>query len=160
MKKLLVVAALLIAGSSFAQTGVKEDIAVIQSLYGKSKQELVQAYMKLQEPQASAFAKIYEDYETSRKELGKQRMMLIADYADNFATLTDEKADQLAKDVLKNNMAFEKLYSKYYGKVKSAIGAINAAKFIQLENALHTAIRAETQGALPLIGEMDRSKKH
>ena len=87
MKKLVVVAALLVAGTSFAQSGVKEDIAVIQSLYGKSKQELVQAYMKLQEPQTAAFAKIYEDYETQRKELGKQRMMLIADYADNFATL-------------------------------------------------------------------------
>ncbi|OYU54700.1 MAG: hypothetical protein CFE25_14120 [Chitinophagaceae bacterium BSSC1] len=160
MKKLFVVAAILIAGTSFAQSGVKEDIAVIQSLYGKSKQELVQTYMKLQEPQSSAFATIYEDYEIKRKELGKQRMLLIADYANSFTTLTDEKADQLAKDVLKNNMAFEKLYSKYYGKVKSAIGAINAAKFIQLENALHTAIRAETQNELPLIGEMDRSKKH
>jgi hypothetical protein len=160
MKKLFVVAAMLIAGTSFAQSGIKEDIAVIQSLYGKSKQELVQAYMKLQEPQASAFAKIYEDYEVKRKELGKQRMLLIADYADNFTTLTDEKADQLAKDVLKNNMAFEKLYSKYYGKVKSAIGAINAAKFIQLESALHTAIREETQEALPLIGEIERTKKH
>ncbi len=159
MKKLLVVAALMIAGTGFAQTGVKEDIAVIQSLYGKSKQELVQAYMKLQEPQAAAFGAIYEEYEVKRKELGKQRMMLIADYADNFATLTDEKADQLAKDVLKNNMAFEKLYSKYYGKVKSAIGAINAAKFIQLESALHTAIREKTQEALPLIGEIERSKK-
>jgi hypothetical protein len=57
-------------------------------------------------------------------------------------------------------MAFEKLYSKYYGKVKSAIGAINAAKFIQLESALHTAIREETQEALPLIGEIERTKKH
>ncbi len=160
MKKLLVIALLMVSSFSFAQTGVKEDIAVIQSLYGKSKQELVTAYMNLKEPQASEFAKVYDAYEADRKALGEKRMMLIADYAKNYETLSDEKADEIAKSTLKNNMEYEKLYMKYYGKAKTAIGAINAAKFIQLENALHTAIRSETQDQIPFIGEIDRSKKH
>jgi hypothetical protein len=160
MKKLLVIALLLVSASGFAQSGVKEDIAVIQSLYGKSKQELVTVYMDLKEPQASAFSKVYEAYETDRKALGEKRLMLIADYANNFTSLTDEKADEIAKAMLKNNMGYEKLYAKYYGKVKSVLGAVNAAKFIQLENALHTAVRSETQGAIPFIGEIDRTKKH
>jgi ATP-dependent protease HslVU (ClpYQ) ATPase subunit len=86
--------------------------------------------------------------------------LLIADYANNFTTLTDEKADEIAKAMLKNNMSYEKLYAKYYGKAKAVLGAVDAAKFIQLENALHTAVRSETQDAIPFIGEIDRSKKH
>jgi hypothetical protein len=160
MRKLLVIALLMVSSFSFAQSGVKEDIAVIQSLYGKSKQELVTAYMALKEPQASAFSKVYEDYETERKALGEKRLLLIADYANNFTTLTDDKADEIAKAMLKNNMSYEKLYAKYYGKVKAVLGAVDAAKFIQLENALHTAVRSETQDAIPFIGEIDRSKKH
>jgi hypothetical protein len=160
MRKLMFAVLLFVSTFSFAQSGVKEDIAVIQSLYGKSKQELVSAYMDLKEPQASAFSKVYEAYESERKALGEKRMMLIADYANNFTTLTDEKADELAKATLKNNMEYEKLYMKYYTKSKAVLGAVNAAKFIQLENALHTAVRSETQDAIPFIGEIDRSKKH
>ena len=86
-------------------------------------------------------------------------MQIISDYATNYATLDDAKADAIAKASLVNNLAYEKLYAKYYGKSKKVIGALNAAKFIQLETALHTVIREETQNAIPFIGEIDRTKK-
>jgi hypothetical protein len=63
--------------------------------------------------------------------LGQTKLQLINNYAESYATLTDEKADELAKGTLKNNQDYEKLYSKTYGQMKKAIGAINAAKFIQ-----------------------------
>jgi len=160
MKKLLFVAALAISSVSFAQSGIKQDIDIIQSAWGKTKQELINEAMKLQEPQAAAFWKVYDAYEAERKELGATRLQLINDYTTSYETLTDEKVDELAKATLKNNAAYEKLYSKYYGKMKKAVGAMNAAKFIQLEAALQTAIRSETQDAIPFIGEIDRSKKH
>jgi len=160
MKKLLLVVAVAISSVSFAQSGTKEDMDVIQSLYGKQKQELVSAYMKLEGKQAAAFEKVYNAYETERKTLGRKRMELINDYANNFETLTDAKADQLVKATLKNNIAYENLYAKYFEQSKKAIGTLNAAKFIQLENALQTAVKAETQDAIPFIGEIDKTKKN
>ena len=159
MKKLLFIAALAISSASFAQSGMKEDVEIIQSLYGKDKKDLIGAYMKLQEPQAAAFWKIYDAYETERKALGMKKMELIKDYANNYDTLTDKKADELAKATLKNGAAYEKLYSKYYGKTKKAVGALNAAKFMQLEMALQTEVRSEIQNSIPFIGEIDRTKK-
>ena len=159
MKKLLFIAALAISSASFAQSGMKEDVEIIQSLYGKDKKDLIGAYMKLQEPQAAAFWKIYDAYETERKALGMKKMELIKDYANNYETLTDEKADELAKATLKNSASYEKLYSKYYGKAKKELGALNAAKFMQLEMALQTEVRSEIQNSIPFIGEIDRSKK-
>jgi hypothetical protein len=158
MKKIICIAVLIISNFTFAQSGLKEDIEVVQSLYGKSKQELVFAYMNLQEPQATKFGIVYEAYEAERKLLGQKRIQLINDYILNYETLTNAKADEIAKASLANNSAYEKLYSKYYGKVQKIIGAINAAKFIQLETALQTAIKSETQNAIPFIGEIDRSK--
>jgi len=160
MKRILLAAALAISSVSFAQSGIKQDIDIIQSAWGKTKQELINESMKLQEPQAAAFWKVYDAYEAERKELGATRLQLISDYTTSYETLTDEKVDELAKATLKNNAAYEKLYSKYYGKMKKTVGAMNAAKFIQLETALQTAIRSETQDAIPFIGEIDRSKKH
>jgi hypothetical protein len=159
MKQLLLAAALAISSVGFGQSGIKEDIDIIQSAWGKTKQELIDSSMKLKEPQAAAFWKIYDAYEAERKTLGATRLRLINDYTINYETLTEAKADELAKATLKNNLDYEKLYSKYYDKVKKATGAINAAKFIQLETALQTAIRSETQDAIPFIGEIDRTKK-
>jgi len=114
--------------------------------------------MNLSDTQSVAFTKIYDSYETERKALGQTKFQLINDYAANYATLTDEKADELAKGTLKNNLSYEKLYSKTYNHAKKAVGAINAAKFIQLEVYLQTIIRAETLESIPFIGELDKSK--
>lgn len=159
MKKFFIVLVLSVSVNSFAQSSMaKEDVDVIQSIYGKSKSELVKQYMNLSDAQTLAFQNVYEAYETERKSLGQTKMKLIDDYATNYATLTDAKADELAKGALRNNIAYEKLYSKTYGKAKSAIGAINTAKFVQLEVYLQTAISSEIQDSIPFIGEIEKSK--
>lgn len=159
MKKLSVILVMAIASfSSYAQSSFKEDVDLVQSIYGKSKSDLVKQYMNLSDAQSAAFTKVYENYETDRKALGQTKFKLIEDYAANYATLTEEKADELAKGTLKNNQDYEKLYSKTYGQAKKAIGAINAAKFIQLEVYLQTVIRNEIQDTIPFIGELDKTK--
>jgi hypothetical protein len=159
MKKLSVILVLAIASfSSYAQSSYKEDVELVQSIYGKSKSDLVRQYMNLSDTQAAAFTKVYDNYEVERKSLGQTKLQLINNYAESYATLTDEKADELAKGTLKNNQDYEKLYSKTYGQMKKAIGAINAAKFIQLEVYLQTVIRNEIQESIPFIGELDKTK--
>ena len=159
MKKLSIILVVAIASfSSYAQSSYKEDVELVQSIYGKSKSDLVRQYMNLSDTQTAAFTKVYDNYEAERKTLGQKKLELINDYATNYATLTDEKADELAKGTLKNNQDYEKLYSKTYGQAKKAIGAINAAKFIQLEVYLQTVIRNEIQESIPFIGELDKTK--
>lgn len=157
MKKIVLGLLLICSTQLIAQSGMKDEIAIIQSVYGKSKKDLVGAYMSLAEPQAAAFWAVYDAYEEERKALSMKKMEIIADYANNYATLSDEKADELTKAALKNNVNLEKLYAKYYGKTKKLIGAINAAKFIQLEAYLQTSVRTEIQDAIPFIGEIERS---
>ncbi|KQO21690.1 hypothetical protein ASF10_13145 [Flavobacterium sp. Leaf82] len=155
---LLLIFMAIVSFPSFAQSSFKEDVDVLQSVYGKSKSDLVKQYMNLSDTQSAAFTKVYDNYETERKALGQAKFQLINDYAANYATLTDEKADELAKGTLKNHLAYEKLYSKTYGQAKKAVGAINAAKFLQLEVYLQTIIRAEILESVPFIGELDKSK--
>lgn len=159
MKKIILILIMVVASfSSYAQSSFKEDVEVLQSVYGKSKSDLVKQYMNLSDTQSGAFTKVYDNYETERQALGQAKFQLINDYAANYATLTDAKADELAKATLKNHLGYEKLYSKTYGHAKKAIGAINAAKFLQLEIYLQTIIRAEILESIPFIGELDKSK--
>mgnify|MGYP003603696459 FL=1 len=159
MKKLSLIFIFFLATfSSYAQSSFKEDLDVVQSVYGKSKSDLVKEYMNLSDTQSAAFTKVYDSYEAQRKALGQTKFQLLNDYAANYATLTDEKADQLAKAALKNEIDYEKLFSKKKKKKKKAVGSINAAKFIQLEVYLQTTIRNEIQNSIPFIGELDKAK--
>jgi hypothetical protein len=145
--------------NGFSQVLLKEDMDYIQREWGLAKQEVVRSYMKLAEPQATEFWKMYNAYETERKALGAVRLKLLDDYATHINSLTPEKADEIAKATLKNNTAYQKLYSNYYKKAKKILGPIDAAKFMQAEISLQTAINHETQLQIPFIGELDKSKK-
>lgn len=159
MKKITLILIIILASfSSNAQSTLKEDVEVVQSIYGKNKSELIKQYMNLSNGQSASFTKVYESYETERKTLEKAKLELINDYSANYNTLTDAKADELAKSTLKNNLAYEKLYDKTYSQAKKAVGAINAAKFIQLEIYLQTIVRGQIYDSIPFIGELEKSK--
>ena len=159
MKKLLVAVSCLFAVQGMAQATIQEEVDLIRKMYGKTKKELMTNYLKVPEAKATAFWGLYDEYEAERSNLAKERMQLIADYAKGYETLNDETANTLATATLKNNMQLEKLYQKYFGKMKKQVGALEAAKFIQVESYFQTAIRSEVQDAIPLIGEIDRTKK-
>ena len=156
MKKLFLLS-ILFSTALFAQSA--DDVALVQSIYGKSKGDIIKDYLNLAEPQATAFQAVYDNYEAERKALDQKKMQIINDYAINYDKITDEKADELAENNLKNNVDFEKLLSKAYGKAKKAVGPINAAKFIQLEQYFQTTIRAAVQDDIPFIGELDKTRK-
>jgi len=159
MKKVLLIVLVALTTGTFAQSTSKEDLDVIQGIYGKSKKELAAAYMAIPDAQASAFRKVYDEFEVERKALGKIKVDIISDYASNYATLTNESADKIAKAALKNNMDYQKLFAKYYDKYKKAVGAITSTKIIQFENYMQTAVQSEIQDSIPFIGEMEAIKK-
>ena len=114
--------------------------------------------MALSGTQAAEYTKVYDAYEVERKKLRQEKIQLINQYASDYATFSDAKADLIAKGVLKNNAAYDKLYSAYYEKVKKAVGAINVMKFIQFEIYLQTEIRSSIQNAIHFVGELDMTK--
>lgn len=161
MKKIILTLVVAFTCASFAYSQVsQDDVALVQSLYGKDKRELVKQYMKLSGKPDTAFWKIYDAYENERKAMGAERLKLLEDYANNYSTLTDAKAEEIIKKSIALNANFLKLQQKYYPKMKSAIGAVKAAQFTQLEMYLDNAVRNSVNEHIPFIGELDRSEKH
>src|SRR5881392_1442073 len=95
MKKVIIaVVALVLSTGMFAQSN-KEDIDLIQAMFGKEKKELVQLYMTIPEAQSAKFWALYDVYETARKKLGKERVSLIEAYATHYESLDNKKASEL-----------------------------------------------------------------
>lgn len=160
MKKVIILAfvTFLGVGTSFAQLA-KDEVQLVQAIWGVEKRNIVKDFMKFTEAEATVFWPVYDEYQTEAKKLGEERINTISDYTNNVANLTNEKADEIAIKILKNNAAIDKLQSKYYGKMKKVVTPIRAAQFMQLDIYLQTMIRAEMQSNLPMIGELDKTAK-
>jgi hypothetical protein len=74
MKKLLFVLLIVISANVYGQSSAKDDVALIQSLYGKSKTDLVNQAMALSAADKAAFQPVYDSYESERKALGRKKL--------------------------------------------------------------------------------------
>jgi hypothetical protein len=136
-----------------AQTS--DEISMIQSLWGMEKRAIVEEYMPLTPVEEPAFWTEYEAYEKARKELGKEKILIISEYVDNYGSLTDEKATQLMNRAIANNIALQKLLQKTFKSMSKVVSPVKAAQFIQLENYFMVTLQMEIQDGLPFIGELE-----
>jgi hypothetical protein len=136
----------------------KEDIAIIQSMFGKAKKDLVLQYMTLPAEKTEAFWKMYDEYEAARTALGRERIALIEAYANSYLNLDDKTANDLMNRKLKWVADYSKMQKKYYGSFAKIIGSTQASKFFQLEDYIENNIRLSIQESIPFIGELDKAK--
>lgn len=142
----------------FSQLHAQDDIQKIQDEWGKDKKELVRLGMALSATDSVKFWPVYNQYEKERQKIGRERILILDDYAANYFGITNAKADELIQRIFKNDAALTKLQQTYYTKVKTALNAKEAAKFLHIESYINNTIRSELQGALPVIGQLDSLK--
>jgi Spy/CpxP family protein refolding chaperone len=154
MKKMLILLSICLSTAAFAQSN-KEDVDFIQSIYGKEKKTIVADFIKLEGAQKDAFWKLYDQYETERKDLGKKRVALLEKYAAGYGTMDDAAISQNIKETAALGVQTDKLIATYHKKIEKAAGAKAAAQFFQIEVYLLSSIRAAILESIPFIGELD-----
>ena len=80
------------------------------------------------------------------------RVANIKEYAQNYAGMTENKADELIKNAMTYQKQREELLAKYYERVKQDLGAITAARFVQVEHQLLLIIDLKIASALSVVG--------
>jgi len=158
MKRVMILSAVFMLSTGIFAQSNKEDVDLIQSIFGKEKKELVQVYMTIPEKQSAKFWTLYDTYETARKKLGQERIKLIEAYATNYETLDNKKATELVTKKLAWADKYTKFQQSYFTKFTAVIGGLQAAKFIQLEDYIENCIRLSIQEDIPFIGELGESK--
>jgi hypothetical protein len=151
MKKyILIIAALFMASFAYTQSN-KEEVDLMQAAFGMDKKTVVADFVKPSPAQKDAFWKLYDEYETQRKALGKERIELLKQYADKYLTMTSEQADAWTKKVIELQKKTDGLIVTYYGKIKTATDGIVATQFYQIEGYILTAIRARILENVPFL---------
>lgn len=149
-KNILIIAALFFASFAYSQSN-KEEIDLVQAAFGMDKKAIVADFVQLTDTQKDAFWTLYDEYETKRKEYGRERIDLLKQYAEQYMTMTSEQADAWTKKVMELQTKTDKLIATYYEKVKGVSDGVVATQFYQIENYILSMIRMEILQGVPFL---------
>jgi len=112
---------------------------------------IIAEVMQFNDDDAVKFWPIYREFELDLSKLGDERVALIMKYADNYENMTDAAADQLAQAVFKLEQARHDLKMRYYERIKKALTAKDAARFVQVLNQILMLTDLQVASELPVI---------
>jgi hypothetical protein len=110
------------------------------------------AVMQLDPDEAAKFWPIYRDYDAELTKVNDLRVANIEEYSRTYNQLTDAKADELIHNAMEYQKQRADLLAKYYDRVKQEMGAITAARFVQVEHQLLLIIDLQIASSLPVAG--------
>jgi excinuclease UvrABC nuclease subunit len=120
------------------------------------KVAIITEVMGFTETENTAFWPIYREYDSEMAKLGDERVAMIAEYAQNYSTLTDAVAEKLAGKALDLEARRHAVKAKCYERVKA--GEVPAPDVLLIDGGLGqiNEVYAELEqlgfGSLKLVG--------
>ena len=138
--------------SANAQVSTSE-YEVVKSMFDTEKRAYLAEFMELKDEEAKIFWPIYDDYETERAKFSRKRLEITNLYVEKYGNLSQEEATHVVSTALEIQKKELSLQSKYFKLMSKKLSPTRAARFIQIEQYLSTAIRMELQDQLPFVQE-------
>jgi hypothetical protein len=126
-------------------------VELLRSDVRAQKVAILSEMMDFTEEEDAKFWPIYREYDTELSKINDDRVTLIQEYAKNYDQMTDTVADRIARGALDLEARRNALKQKYYDRLKSALSATTAARFLQVENQLLMIIDLQISAALPVV---------
>lgn len=139
------------AGTATSEKTMKDYTDLLRKDLRKEKSSVVDLAMNLDSAQKAKFYPIYQNYEKELSAIWDKRLANIKKYAENYPDVSDAVADELVANAQASQSARSALWKKYYGQMKTALGAKVAARFLQVETALSNLIDLQLNSEIPLM---------
>ena len=129
------------------------NMEILRDKVKADKKLVVAANMQLTDAEAKNFWPVYDAYQADLKKVNMQLGDVISAYADAYKNnaVTNDVAKKLVNDALAVEEAELKLKRTYIPKVDAAVGAVKAARYMQIENKIRALIKFELAGGIPLV---------
>ncbi len=140
-----------VRGQQTREEQMKAYLDVMRKDVRAERQNIVDAAMGLEAGDKAKFWTVYEKYQAEMKGLVDQRLANIRKYAENYRNMTDAVADEIAAKAMDIDAQRAAIRKKYYGQMKSALGARGAGRFLQTEIILDDLLELQVGSQIPLI---------
>lgn len=147
---LFAIGLLLMVSPIFAQS-FDDYLEVVRDVLNTEKKAVIAETMMLNDSESAPFWELYNEYNAELYKVHTKRVSIIKDFAENYESMNDEKADALWTSSMAYQNELLKLNKSYYKKFKKILPAGKAALYFQVENKIATLINAELSNEIPLI---------
>jgi len=131
-------------------TVTDEDIALLRRDLRAMKMQVIGQNMSLSEEEGQKFWPIYNHYVKDLQEVNNQKYALLKQYAEMWATMTDEDALIYVRHWLEADGQAQALRLKYVPVVSQVLPGRKAATFFQLDRRLNMMIDLQLFSQIPL----------
>ncbi|MGZ6230479.1 MAG: hypothetical protein ACXWMO_06915 [Syntrophales bacterium] len=115
------------------------------------KKLVVAEDMQFTEAEAKVFWPIYESYQKKQAKLYERAKNLVAEYAENYQTMTDAMAKKLLDDFMRIESDRLKLKNEYLPMFRKVLSEKKVARYYQLENKIDAVVNYEVAKVIPLV---------
>ena len=151
MKKFVLTAACLLLCLPGIAGAQEQYIELLRQDVNTQKTAMLTEAMDLDAAQFDRFWPIVREYDLKRAEIVDRRIATIKKYAANYDTMTPDMADEVIEEFFKVRFDMLKLKKDYFGKVSKEFSAVEAARFLQIENFVDDMMRVQVMSEIPLI---------
>jgi len=131
-------------------TVTDEDITLLRKDLRAEKMQVIGQNMSLSEAEGQKFWPIYNHYVRDLQEVNDQKYALLKQYAEMWATMTDQDALIYVRNWLEVDGQAQALRLKYVPLVSQVLPGKKAATFFQLDRRLNMMIDLQLFSQIPL----------
>ncbi|MCF6169515.1 MAG: hypothetical protein L3J31_00865 [Bacteroidales bacterium] len=151
MKKIILGLSIVFFASAMMAQNAHDYMEVERAALKTEKKVLVADAMDLTEAESKIFWPLYNEYNEKQYVINTKVYNTIMDYADNFDTMTDEKALELWNNSMKNVDELSKLKKLYFKKFQKVLPGKKVVRYFQVENKVWALINAQLALEIPLM---------
>src|SRR5215831_11793411 len=129
----------------------EREVELLRKDIRSQKKQLIAENLPLTDAEATKFWPIYEQYTAELTKINDKKLAVIRDYANQYGSLTDEKALSLDKQWQELDIEAGQLREKYIPIVAKAIGGKKAAAFGQIDRRIALLVELQLASELPLV---------
>ena len=131
--------------------GLQHDVQIAQNVTEADRRATVAANLPLTDSQGKAFWPVYLEYRSEVREQNVRLAKLIDGYARDYATMSDDEAQELTHTYLDIERKRLQLKEKYMKKFEKVLPAILVARAMQTEQKLDAMQAFTLARAIPLV---------
>ena len=115
------------------------------------RKKIVAANMPLTETEATKFWPVYDRYIAETIKINDVRYAIIKEYAQNYQSMTDEKADDLIRRWLAVDQDNTQLRVRFIPEFDKVISPKKTAMFFQIDRRVGLMIELQLDSQIPLV---------
>ena len=136
-------------------TVTDEDITLLRKDLRAMKMQVIGQNMSMSDAEAQKFWPVYNHYVRDLSEVNNQKYALLKEYAETWATMSDEDAMIYVRHWLEADGEAQALRLKYVPVVSQVLPGKKAATFFQLDRRLNMIIDLQLFSQIPLAHVKD-----